>query len=536
MNAFFLRIRLILLVLFLGACSGGGTDLAQGGIGGTGFTEGPISGFGSIFVNGIQYDTNQAEILINGEAAADDALRLGMVVAVDGEHDGVVGSAERIEFQEDLRGPVTGVDNSLGLLWVLGQTVSVDTLTVFEGVDALAQLRSGDVVQISGLGDTQGGLRATRIVLVSSTGGVDSEISTGTEEDAASITPPTMTSPAPLPAQQLFTVRGRIAELDNALGNFKLGDLLVHYGNARSLPSLREGAVVVVTGSLEGAVLNAAEVRAQQPLVPADPNARVVLTGVVGDFVSLADFDIGQVGAQADRNTEFLFGSAADLAPGVEVTVTGKPGANGRLQLERVELHGATELRTAPGQVQISARVQAVDSGRESIQLAGVQVRVDRTTQFRDALLAQNVFNLNHVSTADTVSVFGFLDLANSEVRAERVQRERFAAGDTVRLQGPLEAADAAAGRFRVLGSTLEVDAQTRFFDDSYLPAPPPPPSGGNEARPGGGVPVSQPQRLVNTTAFFARAAQNRLLIEANGVLAGDVILVDQVVLLPQGR
>ena len=42
------------------ACGGGGTDVAGGGIGGTGISSGPISGFGSIFVAGTEWETGEA--------------------------------------------------------------------------------------------------------------------------------------------------------------------------------------------------------------------------------------------------------------------------------------------------------------------------------------------------------------------------------------------------------------------------------------------------------------------------------------------
>ena len=46
----------IILLLVLTACGGGGAS--DGGIGGTGITQGRITGFGSIIVNGIKFDVN----------------------------------------------------------------------------------------------------------------------------------------------------------------------------------------------------------------------------------------------------------------------------------------------------------------------------------------------------------------------------------------------------------------------------------------------------------------------------------------------
>ncbi len=100
----------VLLMTVLINCGGGGggsSNVASlgeesgGGIGGTGLTSsGTITGFGSIFVNGVEFETDSAEILLDGNTAADTALRLGMVVLVTGtlNEDGVTGTADRVEF------------------------------------------------------------------------------------------------------------------------------------------------------------------------------------------------------------------------------------------------------------------------------------------------------------------------------------------------------------------------------------------------------------------------------------------------------
>ena len=74
----FYRTLLLPLVIALSSCGGGGGGgggggLAAvstgGGIGGTGVTSsGTVDGFGSIFVNGVEYETDEAQILIDGES------------------------------------------------------------------------------------------------------------------------------------------------------------------------------------------------------------------------------------------------------------------------------------------------------------------------------------------------------------------------------------------------------------------------------------------------------------------------------------
>ena len=60
-------------------------SLGQPAVGSRSVSSGTIDGFGSIFVNGIEYETDDAEIVVNGQAADESALRLGMVVDVSGD-------------------------------------------------------------------------------------------------------------------------------------------------------------------------------------------------------------------------------------------------------------------------------------------------------------------------------------------------------------------------------------------------------------------------------------------------------------------
>ena len=94
---------LLITCLGLSGCGGGGSggiaDIGGGGIGGTGISStGTIDGFGSIFVNGVEYETGDSEILLDGQSASESSLRLGMVVTVRGtiNDDGLTGTAEQV--------------------------------------------------------------------------------------------------------------------------------------------------------------------------------------------------------------------------------------------------------------------------------------------------------------------------------------------------------------------------------------------------------------------------------------------------------
>ena len=68
-------------IVILVSCGGGGNDLAGGGIGGTGVTSvGPITGLGSIFVHGVEFETSFSEITLAGIAGDETQLKVGMGV------------------------------------------------------------------------------------------------------------------------------------------------------------------------------------------------------------------------------------------------------------------------------------------------------------------------------------------------------------------------------------------------------------------------------------------------------------------------
>ena len=100
------------------ACGGGGGGtVAGGGIGGTGITSGTVTGFGSVYVNGVEYFLENTRLDIDDdlyeEAVSEDynlenVLDIDMVVTLAWEKnaDGSF-TASSIEFDEDVEGPVS---------------------------------------------------------------------------------------------------------------------------------------------------------------------------------------------------------------------------------------------------------------------------------------------------------------------------------------------------------------------------------------------------------------------------------------------
>jgi hypothetical protein len=127
------------------------------GIGGTGRTAyGGITAFGSIFVNGIEYSTATANIVISGiENRPESDLKLGMAVRVEGtiNADGKTGVATRIEYGGDIEGTIDAapiIGGAGGAFTVYGFKVTADAKTVYENVSGISALAAGDAVEVSG--------------------------------------------------------------------------------------------------------------------------------------------------------------------------------------------------------------------------------------------------------------------------------------------------------------------------------------------------------------------------------------------------
>lgn len=185
------RMRFLALAL-LAACSSSGTSdrtvapvpatatatkeaVADRGIGGTGITSGPvedrgmggtgivgvITGFGSIWVNGIEVEFDAATpVRVDGQSAPSrDALKVGQVAVVTASGSGSRLDASSIAIRHEVSGPVEAVEANGSVLRVAGQRVT------FAGQvwgDAPTP-RVGDWVAVSGLAGPDGGIVTTRI-------------------------------------------------------------------------------------------------------------------------------------------------------------------------------------------------------------------------------------------------------------------------------------------------------------------------------------------------------------------------------------
>lgn len=145
--------------LVLAGCSGGGA----GGTSPT--TRGPITGFGSVWVNGVEFQTGSATHRRMLDTAEDHmgaiqdctVLSVGMVVTV--HHGDGDDNATEIEYEDDLQGPVQYLDTTDNTFEVLGQKVRYSGTTNIKN----GPIDNGFVVEVSGLTASDNVIDATYI-------------------------------------------------------------------------------------------------------------------------------------------------------------------------------------------------------------------------------------------------------------------------------------------------------------------------------------------------------------------------------------
>jgi len=439
---------------FIG-CGGGGSGFADtGGMSGTGVSQGTVDSFGSIFVNGVRWDLSSAAIEIDGAAASETDLRVGMVVRVEGDFavGNVTGTATRVTFEDVLEGPVENapietVPGLIKVFTILGQTVTVDALeTRFDDGATFAGLAANDVLEVSGFADGSGGVEASRISLRGA-----------------------------FPADDDVDLTGTVANLlvnPDDSGMFDLGPIVVRFTPTTPFSdvtrtALMDGDRVNVEGvlRLSGSEVDATSVELEVVGLGSGDLARVEVEGLATACPESTDFCVGGVPIDISMAT---FDPVTFMPMvGDRVEVEG-PLRSGLLEATRVE---SEEEDPNQRNVRIEAAVTSIDSISRTFVVLGVTVVADGQTVLEDkSSVDDESFMFDEILVGDFLEVRG-VDDGGPSVRALSVERGDATAGaDDVRLEGPVTAIDTLTPGLEILGQVVPVDAGTLYFDSFGAP------------------------------------------------------------------
>lgn len=462
------RALLIAVVLLLAACSGGGSGTDESADANPVVAVGAITGFGSVHVNGVRFETNGAVVTLDGEPGTEAQLRVGHVVRIEGtrSREGRDGHASSIDFDDAVQGPVESVDPTAGTLVVLGQGVHVDAMTSFDDdfePASLAGVVVGAVVEVSGFRDAAGVILATRI--------------------------------EPKDATEAFEVTGVVANHDSVAKQFDISALTIDYSTAQldDLPggAPEDGLLVEVKGRSRDAdgVLLAARVEGKQEDRD-DDDMEARIEGVITRFASATDFDVNDQAVTTNSATRFERGTSADLALGVRVEVEGDI-RDGVLVAEEVEFEREADLR-------VTAPIDSIDAAAGTLRILGITIQTNAATRFEDKTDAQvRPFNLANLRAGDFVEVRGSTGTTADSIAAARVEREE--PEERLELRGIAE--KVASPHLTILGVTVMTTGDTEFEDE-----------GDGE---------------IDAADFFARAPGQ--LVAVDGRLEGTVLVAREI-------
>jgi len=336
----------LVVVIGLVACVND-QQMAEGGMGGTGISTGPINSFGSIIVNGVHFDVSQAQIWMDGKQASEQDLQHGMVVTVDGDIDQETqaGMATEVVFRASLKGLVESIDVDAQWLMVSGQRVNLDELTVLDGV-ALSELAVDMYVVISGVNNAAGDWLATYLFS-------DGVVFTGTTVSM-----------------------GANIDIDYDAQVFIVGvsDGVVDGGEMVAVPTPLERQITAGEWlSLKG-----------------------LITEVAGNRFTIQGNSI-----EIDGNSDFENGDVTDIAINSNVAVVGVVNDLGVVVARTISFRPVEVVR-------IDAQIESLTES--SVELAGIDVELNSSTLMLDSSIAAvRTFSIQNLAVGDELVVYGFL-------------------------------------------------------------------------------------------------------------------------------
>lgn len=457
-------------IVLLSACGGGSDSTTTAN---KTLTTGVITGFGSVYVNGCKYETDNASIDADDVSATGSAgqanLDVGMVVTVSGESStdasgNCTGTADRIIYDNDVEGPVavgslvitatdaTGATTEIQAS-ILGQTVIMNLDTVFKsesgsayGLDMVAE---GDVLEVSGLKNAEGALVATHVELQD-----EKDYSTGTMK---------------------YEIKGMVTNLDTVAMTFEVNGMPVSYSSSTefddmSPSALVDGLYVEVKGLLNAAgdTLVAYKIEAEDDGMEDGEEYHSEIEGVISNY-------------DPDSMTFTLLGITVDASsPGLELKPAGLVLGDGL----RVEVEGnlvvgsdgsttlvAYEIKKKGYKIEIEAPISAIDSESDpsatlvTLSLFGqeITVRVTQWTKFENEINPGRMY-----AVGDFVNVEA-MDDGTGVINAYELEVE---APDDHELEGPVDSYDMTEMTVTVFGISFDISQATLEIDDRHLATP----------------------------------------------------------------
>ncbi len=390
-------------------------------------SQGVISNFGSVYVNGVRYSTDDVAVETDdSNDASEDDLKVGMLISVKGRqtYDRSISSASNIIHYSKVEGPLDAISLADNQLTVFGQVYLLNSQTRFENT-SLVSLQVGDVVEINAIQN-----------------GDDSWLATYVELENT---------------QDSFKLKGELSSLDQTEQTFAIGSVVVDYSQAEVESALSNGLFVKIESNqvtVDG-VLLADKVEMDDSNDDGDSKL-IELDGVIAEVFENG-FSLGGRLVNWNQSTNFVAGTNAELVVGARVKVRGVRTDNS-ITADRIRFD-------RQGEIEIEGLLQAVNLETSTITILDTEFVVDEYSQLKDdSDLDIRRFRLDQLNIGDLLEVEAFP--SEDMLVVKKLEREK-AAGESdnergeVKLKGSVVAFD--GNTLQLQGATVTTGQFTEF-------------------------------------------------------------------------
>lgn len=350
---------------------------------------GVITGFGSVYVDGQRFNTDNSTFNVNGQAGQSiEKLQVGMKISmsVQESDDDSPATVSTVHYDNDIEGLVTAIDRNNQQIEVAGITVLYNDLTHFIGITEVS-LSVDDRIEISGYLNTNGVLVATYIEL-------DNDVTNDANQYASGI----------------------VSNLDVTQQTFTLQGLTVNYASA-NIQTIENGLKVKVEGNINAGVFLATEVEAVDETfylsLSDDDIARVEKDGIV-TAIDLAANSITVDGLTYQLASDVVFEGSSDIQVQDFVEIYIEPATN---QVTKVE----TQNTRISIDGKIKGTIEAIDTANQTVTVNGQTYAFTNTTRVEDD--DDRYFNFASLNVNDRVEIAFVIDTASNNI-IQRIERE----------------------------------------------------------------------------------------------------------------
>lgn len=390
-------------------------------------TIGTVSGFGSLYVNGVRYNTDNADFTVNGQLGSEDAIRLGDRVVLSGltNNQGRF-IANSVNYEATATGQIQHNDYANETITIHGQTFVLTGESNLEEVTFNA-LKQGDFAEISAVYSEQRGF-------------LISKLERKDDEDTLSLT-------------------AKVTALDSANNTLTISDTTFDTSNVTVPQELAVGNIV----KIEFNQLNDVNVITYIEIENYDEHdgVSVILDGPIAN-VTDNSITIANTQVLINDDTDFENISLAQLANGTRVVVEAIIINNQHIA-EEIALYISADS-------DIEGVITDIDLALNTITVNEREYTITPFTLFDDESSADDKqLTLSSLAIGDFVEIDFYSD-DNDNAFVTKLEREEQSENDEISISGKVSNINLDTNTFNVSGITVFVNAsselENRFGND----------------------------------------------------------------------